>query len=105
MKQSVLSVLAIGCAIAASTSVQAADRIVVEDGPEVVVERGPDAVVTSRTRVYRSVPRAYEEGYAPVEAYEPPVYGWVRIRPLNCGTYHYWDGVACVDARDRDDRD
>ncbi len=27
------------------------------------------------------------------------VYGWSYGRPLNCGTYMYWDGDNCVDAR------
>jgi len=26
----------------------------------------------------------------------------VPIRPLSCGEYHYWNGVACVDARYND---
>lgn len=30
---------------------------------------------------------------------EPPVYGWVHVRPENCGTFRYWDGRHCVDAR------
>lgn len=24
------------------------------------------------------------------------------VRPLSCGEYHYWNGVACVDARYND---
>ena len=27
------------------------------------------------------------------------VYGWSYGRPLNCGTYMFWDGDNCVDAR------
>jgi hypothetical protein len=26
----------------------------------------------------------------------------VPVRPLSCGEYHYWNGVACVDARYND---
>jgi hypothetical protein len=26
----------------------------------------------------------------------------VPLRPLSCGEYHYWNGVACVDARYND---
>jgi hypothetical protein len=25
----------------------------------------------------------------------------IEDRPLNCGTYKYWDGETCADARDR----
>ncbi|MEQ1696525.1 MAG: hypothetical protein ABL901_11855 [Hyphomicrobiaceae bacterium] len=25
----------------------------------------------------------------------------IESRPLNCGTYKYWDGDTCADARDR----
>lgn len=24
----------------------------------------------------------------------------IVVRPTNCGTYHYWNGTACVDARE-----
>jgi hypothetical protein len=27
------------------------------------------------------------------------VYGWVEERPADCGTFKYWDGDDCVDAR------
>jgi hypothetical protein len=27
------------------------------------------------------------------------VYGWMAIRPLDCGTFHYWNGERCADAR------
>jgi hypothetical protein len=39
---------------------------------------------------------AVEEGLAP----GPRVYGWERTRPDNCGTYKYWNGSYCADARD-----
>jgi hypothetical protein len=29
----------------------------------------------------------------------PRVYGWSEIRPANCGTFKYWDGETCADAR------
>ena len=50
-------------------------------------------------------PAAIEEDDGPViveehePRYEPPVYGWVAARPANCGTFKYWDGESCVDAR------
>jgi hypothetical protein len=56
-----------------------------------------------------------EPAYAPPYAYGPRVYGYssraidddddvefsLRTRPGGCGTYHYWDGSRCVDARYR----
>ena len=50
-------------------------------------------------------PAVVEEDDGPViveehePRYEPPVYGWVAVRPANCGTFKYWDGENCVDAR------
>ncbi len=29
----------------------------------------------------------------------PRVYGWQQIRPDNCGTFKYWNGEYCADAR------
>ena len=29
----------------------------------------------------------------------PRVYGWT-MRPADCGTFRYWNGVRCADARD-----
>jgi hypothetical protein len=29
----------------------------------------------------------------------PRVYGWSEIRPANCGTFRYWNGETCADAR------
>jgi hypothetical protein len=41
------------------------------------------------------------EEYAaePPRRYEPPVYGWTSEAPANCGTFRYWDGESCADAR------
>jgi hypothetical protein len=44
-------------------------------------------------------PVIVEEHVAPPARYEPPVYGWVAVRPQNCGTFKYWNGEDCVDAR------
>ncbi len=27
------------------------------------------------------------------------VYGYTAIRPIDCGTFHYWNGERCADAR------
>ena len=48
-----------------------------EDGP-VIVEEFPDV---------------------PPARYEPPVYGWISEAPENCGTFKYWNGERCADAR------
>jgi hypothetical protein len=29
----------------------------------------------------------------------PRVYGWM-MRPADCGTFRYWNGLRCADARD-----
>ena len=29
----------------------------------------------------------------------PRVYGWTALRPANCGTFRYWNGEYCADAR------
>ena len=67
----------------------------------VVIDDDPDVVVTQRTEVYR----AQRPDVTYETRYEAPVYGWGPARPLNCGRYHYWDGVACVDAREHPSRD
>ena len=36
---------------------------------------------------------------SPPARYEPPVYGWVGVAPENCGTFRYWNGERCADAR------
>jgi hypothetical protein len=35
----------------------------------------------------------------PPPRYVPPVYGWVGVAPQNCGTFKYWNGEHCADAR------
>jgi hypothetical protein len=30
----------------------------------------------------------------------PRVYGWA-MRPADCGTFHYWNGERCADARNK----
>jgi len=67
--------------------------IVVEDG--VVAEDGDAAVVEAA-----DAPVAVEEGVAVVEPAAPAtrVYGWTG-RGGDCGTFHYWNGTRCIDAR------
>lgn len=35
----------------------------------------------------------------------PRVYGWHGLRPENCGTFKYWNGEYCADARDEPPRE
>ena len=37
---------------------------------------------------------------AVIRAPGPRVYGWT-MRPADCGTFRYWDGLRCADARDK----
>lgn len=63
-------------------SVAQAQDVVIE-GEAPVVEQAPadDAVIVHET------------------APGPRVYGWT-LRPADCGTFRYWNGVRCADARD-----
>lgn len=76
VKLAVIGLAAIGFASAA----HAQDVIIEGDAP--VVEQAPaDETVLLEER-------------APA----PRVYGWT-MRPADCGTFHYWDGERCADAR------
>jgi hypothetical protein len=57
-----------------------------------------------RPRVYGWYSAAPERSVAlpPARVAGPRVYGWysaVSPRAADCGEYHYWDGVRCLDAR------
>ncbi|MGE5260677.1 MAG: hypothetical protein ACM3MH_07345 [Actinomycetota bacterium] len=55
---------------------------------------GPNVVVVQPTApaVVATTP--------PVVATEnPPIVAIVPVRPVSCGEFHYWNGLACVDAR------
>jgi hypothetical protein len=49
----------------------------------------------------------YVESFEIEEPATPPdgivvgtrVYGWSALRPADCGTFRYWDGDRCIDAR------
>jgi hypothetical protein len=48
-------------------------------------------------RVYRYAPNYYNENSG-----DDVVYGYAPVLPYprgGCGTYHYWDGYRCADAR------
>jgi hypothetical protein len=56
------------------------------DGPVVVEEEDGPMIVE-------------EHPASPPTRYEPPVYGWISVAPANCGTFKYWNGERCADAR------
>jgi hypothetical protein len=77
MRPTVLAALAIGTLICGPAS---AAEVIIDDGYD-----DPDVV----------------EAAPPEEApYIPPVYGWTSAPPIDCGTYGYWNGDNCADARD-----
>jgi len=47
-------------------------------------------------------PRDAVEGDDVVVTADGDVVGVTPLRPRSCGEYHYWNGVACVDARYND---
>lgn len=79
-----LSILISSCAFLAGATAAAAQEVIIEDdaavveAPDITVEDGDVAVIER-----------------PVG---PRVYGWAA-RPADCGTFHYWDGDRCADAR------
>jgi hypothetical protein len=78
-----LRLLIVASAAIGVASVAHAQDVVIEGDVPVVVEQAPpdDVVIVPET-----VPG-------------PRVYGWT-LRPADCGTFRYWDGVRCADARD-----
>jgi hypothetical protein len=57
-----------------------------------------DVVIEGDAPVVEQAP-ADESVIIREEAPGPRVYGWT-MRPADCGTFRYWDGVRCADARD-----
>lgn len=55
-----------------------------------------DAYVVDDDDVYVESPEVYAE---PGVVVGPRVYGWTTLRPANCGTFKYWNGEYCADAR------
>ena len=96
MRRIMLTAVATGAALVAGYG-SAAAQLVVETPP---------------ASVYVDTPYAYDSGYY-VDRRGPRVYGYTReyrysdddtiaIRPNGpggCGTYFYWNGDRCVDAR------
>jgi hypothetical protein len=56
-----------------------------------------DVIVEGDAPIVEQVP-ADEELTIHERVPGPRVYGWT-LRPADCGTFRYWDGVRCADAR------
>lgn len=72
-------------------------QVVIETPPADVYVATPDAYATDYY-TYRTGPRVY--GYT--QYYRDADDDVVVVRPQyrgGCGTYRYWDGMRCVDAR------
>jgi hypothetical protein len=95
MRRFMLTAVATGAALAAGYG-SATAQLVIETPP---------------ADVYVATPNAYDSGYYTTRR-GPRVYGYTReyrydddaiaIRPNGpggCGTYYYWNGDRCVDAR------
>jgi hypothetical protein len=86
-----------GAVIVAEEPVIVADDPVFIDEPVVVADEEVTVVENAQE------PVVIEEGEVAVA--EPPVvpaarvYGWSSGRGGDCGTFHYWNGVRCADAR------
>lgn len=74
-------VLAAIAAVGFAGTVHAQDVVIEGDAP--IVEQVP----SDEAVIVEDSPR------------RPRVYGWA-MRPVDCGTFRYWNGVRCADARD-----
>jgi hypothetical protein len=77
-----IKLLVVALAAVSFTSVAHAQDVVVE-GDAPIVEQAP----------------ADEAIIIPETAPGPRVYGWA-MRPADCGTFRYWNGERCADARE-----
>jgi hypothetical protein len=75
--------VASGLAIMSCAASSWAQDVVVEDDVPATAASEPDVIVEDDVRVVD----------------RPAVYGWSALRPADCGTFHYWNGERCVDAR------
>ncbi len=58
---------------------------------------GGDVLIDDDTTIVEESALPDDDDTLVVETPAPAVYGW--IAPGDCGTYYYWDGERCVDAR------
>jgi hypothetical protein len=61
------------------------------------VAHGQDVIIESDAPVVEQAP-SDETVILQESAPAPRVYGWT-MRPADCGTFRYWDGERCADAR------
>lgn len=62
------------------------------------VAHAQDVIIEDDATVVEQVP-ADETVVVPDSDPGPRVYGW-PARPIDCGTFGYWNGIRCADARD-----
>jgi hypothetical protein len=78
IKLVIASLAVLGCA-----SIAHAQDVIIE-GDATIVEQAP----------------ADETVVVPDGGPGPRVYGYWTMRPADCGTFRYWNGERCADARD-----
>lgn len=57
-----------------------------------------DVVIEGDAAVVEERPVIENDVIVTEERASPRVYGWT-LRPDDCGTFHYWNGERCADAR------
>jgi len=89
------------------------DKLILAATTAVAITMLSGAASAQGIGIYIGPPAAYDYeyyGYGPeYRPYRPRVYGYrsyrdddtYRVRRGGCGTYRYWDGDRCVDARYR----
>jgi hypothetical protein len=89
------------------------DKLILAATTAVAITMLSGAASAQGIGIYIGPPAAYDYeyyGYGPeYRSYRPRVYGYrrysdddtYRVRRGGCGTYRYWDGDRCVDARYR----
>jgi len=109
--KSALAAIAAGAAVVAVAMPASAQEVIVEDDAMLVVDEGP-VIVDEGPAIVDGGEIFAEEGPAIVEETVvedaipvaerpgPRVYGWTGRRGGDCGMFHYWNGMRCVDARD-----
>ena len=95
MRRLMLAAAATGAALFAGYG-SAAAQVVVETPPADVYVATPDAYDSSYYTTRRG-PRVY--GYTREYRYDDDAIAIRPSGPGGCGTYYYWNGDRCVDAR------
>jgi hypothetical protein len=68
--------------------------------------RAEEAIIPDNEDAY-VVDSPDPDALPPPDGFDYPtrVYGWTALRPLNCGTFRYWNGEYCADARTEPSRE